>query len=221
MYNKELSEEWIDWVETPNPDGTRESEIFPYIKKWLNKNKPQDLADIGCGQGSCSSIVPDEISYVGIDPSSTLIARAKKSYSSSNKKFIKGNAYKIPLDNNSVDAIISIWVWSHLDNLELASKEMFRVLKPQGKFLLITANPDTYDERKIFYKKYTIKNNLLIGTFDLGNGRQLTNTTLHLHTKDQIKNAIKKAGFNITCLTKMGQAKSSDKGLYLVIEGSK
>ncbi len=183
--------------------------------------KPKILGDIGCGQGSCSELVDEKTKYIGIDPSLTLICRAKKLYSTPDKKFIDGNAYNIPLENQSVDALISIWVWSHLDNLNLTAKEMFRVLNPKGRFLIVTANPETYEERKTFYKHYAIKDNLLKGTFDLGNGRFLTDTTLYLHTKDDMEEAIKQAGFKINSIKRMGQVETSDKGLYLVIEGSK
>lgn len=221
LYNKTLAKEWIDWVESPNMQGTREQEIFPFIKNWLKKIKPKVLGDIGCGQGSCSQAVGNKTIYIGIDPSPTLIERAKNLYSSRNKKFIEGNSYKIPLKKDSIDALMSIWVWSHLDNLELAALEMSRVLKSRGRFLIITANPETYDERKTFYKHYTLKNNLLTGTFDLGNGKTLTNTTLYLHSKERIKKAIKQADLDIDYIKRMGQAESSHKGLYLVIEGSK
>jgi len=221
LYNNILAEEWIDWVEMPNPEGTREQEIFPFIKKWLGETRPKILGDIGCGQGSCSRLVDNKIKYTGVDPSNILIKRAKKLYKSANKKFIEGDAYETSLKKESIDALISIWVWSHLDNLGLAAEEMYRVLKIKGKFLIITANPETYKERKTFYRKYTIKNNLLTGTFDLGNGKTFTNTTLYLHTKKEIINAIKKAGLAINYIKRMGQAESSKKGLYLVVEGLK
>lgn len=220
-YKNILAEEWIDWVETSDPHGTREKEIFPLIKRWLQKIKPEVLCDLGCGQGSCSELVSNEAEYIGVDPSSALINRAEKLYSSQNKKFIVGDAYDIPLEEGSVDSIMSILVWSHLDNLDLAAKEMFRILKLKGKFLIITANPETYEERKTFYKHYTIEGNLLTGTFDLGNGKFLTDTTLYLHTKQEIENAIKHAGLKISAIKRMGQAESSDKRLYLIIEGSK
>jgi len=77
LYNKTLAKEWIDWVESPNMQGTREQEIFPFIKNWLKKIKPKVLGDIGCGQGSCSQAVGNKTIYIGIDPSPTLIERAK------------------------------------------------------------------------------------------------------------------------------------------------
>lgn len=221
LYNKKLANEWIEWVETSNPEGTREQEIFPFIKKWITETKPKSLADIGCGQGSCSELIGKGIGYIGIDQSPVLIARAKRLYPEPNKKFIEGEAYNLPFEDNSIDAIMSVWVWSHLDNLELAAKEMIRVLKPSGNFLIITANPETYDERKTFYKKYKIQGKLLTGTFDLGHGKVLTDTTFYMHTKKEIEHAIKKAEVKAYHVKRMGQAKSSDKGLYLVIQGKK
>jgi len=217
-YDGSLSDEWTNWVDTPDPQGIREKELFPYIKHWIDKIKPRLLADIGCGQGSCSTLCDVNSKYIGIEPSLTLIERAKKLYPS--KKFVKGEAYLIPLDDASLDAVMSIWVWSHLDNLRLAAQEMYRVLQPKGKFLIITANPETYDERKTFYKSYVVKNNLLIGTFDLGDGETLTNTTLYLHTKEEIEKAITLAGFKINSINQLG-CTNKNQGLYLAIKGSK
>ncbi len=56
-YNKNLANEWIEWVETPDPQGTREKEIIPFIKKWIKELKPKVLCDIGCGQGSFSDFI--------------------------------------------------------------------------------------------------------------------------------------------------------------------
>jgi len=220
-YNNHLANEWIDWVEKSNPEGTREQEIFPLIKSWIKKIKPERLVDIGCGQGSCSTLLNKKIEYIGTDSSPSLIKRAKKLYLEPNKKFIQGDANNIPIESESTDAIISVWVWSHLDNLQLTSQEMYRVLKPKGRFMIITANPETYEERKTFYKDYSIKGNLLRGTFNLGGGKFLSDSTLYLHTKEDIESSIRKSGLKINYIKRMGQAESSEKGLYLVIEGSK
>jgi len=221
LYNKSLANEWIDWVETSNPQGTREKEIFPLIREWFGKLKPKTLVDLGCGQGSFSKLINNNIQYTGIDSSSTLIKRAKELYLSPNKKFVKGDIYNTSLKNDSIDSVMSIWVWSHLDNLKLAAKEMYRILNSKGRFLIITANPETYEERKTFYKDYNINGKLLTGTFDLGNGKTLPNTTLYLHSKKDIEEAIKEEGFKINYIKRIGQAESSNKGLYLVIEGLK
>lgn len=221
LYGKQLSQEWAEWVEKSNPEGTRESEIFPFIKKWIKENNPKTLLDIGCGQGICSNLLSEKLSYVGIDVSEQLIERGKKLYGIKNKEFKIGNVYSLPIENNSVDAAMSIWVWSHLDDLNKAAKEMTRVIKPNGKYLVITANPETYDLRKTFYKKYKEKDGLLTGDFDLGDGKVLNNSTLYLHSIDNMKNALINAGLNIDNESRMGQDKENPQGLYVVFNGTK
>jgi len=221
LYDDTLGNEWTNWVEGSDPMGSREQEIYPLIKNWLAKIKPTVLIDIGCGQGICSVLSGKETKYVGIDPSPILIERAHKLYSASNKEFLEGNALKLPLEDESANAVMSIWVWSHIDNLDLAAKEMWRVLKPQGNFLIVTANPETYEERKTFYKSYTEKDGLLTGTFDLGNGKVLTNSTLYLHGKRRIENAISQSGLSIDSIERIGQVESYKQGLYLAIKGHK
>jgi len=219
LYGKRLGKEWIDWVETSN--GTREKDIFPFLKAWLRTTRPKVVADIGCGQGICSTLIPANAQYIGVDPSSILLRRARELYRDSNKRFVNADAYNTHLEDSSVDAVISIWVWSHIRDLKAAAKEMHRILKPGGKYFMITANPETYDERKTFYTKYKITGNLLRGTFNLENGKYLTNTTLYLHKTEEITGSIKNSGLTIDSTKNMETAATSDKGLYLIVEGSK
>jgi len=132
LYNQKLAKEWIDWVESKNPKGSREKEIYSLIKTWIKTIKPKKVVDIGCGQGICSTFISKYITYVGVDQSETLIERARKLYKSPNRKFILGDAYNIPLENNSTDTAISIWVWSHLKDLKKSAKEIHRRRSPQG-----------------------------------------------------------------------------------------
>jgi len=123
------------------------------------------------------STINKDVEYIGITIGNSS-KRAQKNYKSANRKFVYGDAYKIPLKDDFTDAAISIWVWSHLENLEKASREMYRVLKPDGHFLIITANPDTYDIRRTFYKSFKDFGDHLVGIFDLGSDKVLTDTTL-------------------------------------------
>lgn len=221
LYDEKLSKEWIAWVEQNNSKNTREKEIFPFIQSWIHHAEFKSLLDIGCGQGSCSSIIPQDIIYVGLDSSPTLIDRAKERYPESHKTFLLGDLFALPFEDSSFDALLSVWVWSHLEHLSLAAKEMFCVLKSSGKCLIITAHPKTYEERKTFYSEYAITRKLLTGTFNLGNNQFLSNTTLYLHTQNEIEEAIENAGFRIDRRLGLGPAKTHGKFLYLVIEASK
>lgn len=221
IYSGRLAEEWIEWVESSNPLGGREKEIYPIIQIWLKKNHPKKLVDIGCGQGICSSLVEQNIEYLGIDPAKKLILRARKTYGSKTKQFLLGKADELPLSSNTFDGVMSIWVWSHLNDLYTAAKEMARVLVKGGNFLVVTANPQTYDVRKSFYKRYEEREGFLIGDFDLGNDKYLTNTTLYYHSKENILNAIVKGGLKMNKVETSGLTKQYPGGLNLVIEGVK
>ena len=113
--------EWIEYVESVDPEGSRQKEIYPLIRKWLQKIQPKIVVDIGAGQGICSMLANSDMNYIGIDPSEILINRAKELYSATNRKFIIGDTYKVPLENECTDAIISIAVWSHLENITQAA----------------------------------------------------------------------------------------------------
>lgn len=88
---------------------------------------------------------------------------------------------------------------------------MYRLLKKGGKFLIITAHPESYDERIHFYKKYKIKDNLLVGDFDLGNGKILSESTLYLHSENSILSYIKSTGLQITNIGKLGKLAKTSK----------
>jgi ubiquinone/menaquinone biosynthesis C-methylase UbiE len=177
--------------------------------------------DLGCGQGACSTLVEANARYIGVDLSEKLIARAIELYKEPNKQFLHGDVYKIPRETESADAVMSIWVWSHLKNLPQAAVEMHRILKINGNFLIITANPETYEVRKTYYKELKDYGNYLVGTFDLGNGKYLTNTTLQLHTKEQMVDSIIASGLKIDSIETFGLFEDDPRGMYIDIRGHK
>ena len=182
---------------------------------------PSTLVDIGCGQGACSRLVGANIEYVGVDASNTLIKRANDLYGEAAKRFVRGDVYKLPLADSSADAVMSVWVWSHLESLPNATTEMARILKPGGKFLVINANPDTYEERKGFYTKYEMKGDVLVGDFDLGEGKVLSNSTLYFHSRDEMTGALESSGLNIDDTATLGYKETYPQGLYIAISGHK
>lgn len=220
-YDEKRSDEWSEWVESNEAESSREKEIYPIIRNWLGKNTPSSVVEVGCGQGIISKQFDSAIKYIGVDPSDALINRANQLYASESHIFIKGDAYKLPFEDASTEAILSVWVWSHLQDLRLAAREMARVLKPNGSFLIINANPDTYEERKGFYKSYEIVDGVLVGDFDLGNNRVLSQGTLHFHSRQSMLDALSEAGLRIAGIETLGHKESYTEGLYIAIRGHK
>jgi ubiquinone/menaquinone biosynthesis C-methylase UbiE len=229
---KRGSEEWIKMVE--NEKGTNcDKEIYPFLEKWISDICPKTVVDIGCGQGICSQYLgSSDVEYIGIDPSSRLIDRAKQLYTQNNKKFIEGNIYKLSLDNNSVDACFSISTWFHLSNLNLASKELSRVIKNSGNFLIITANPNSYDIWESFFDISKKDKNMFVGVNkillnpndDPNNYKfaQISQNTFYTHTLDEIEKALEKNDLKIDSVEEFGILPvTSNKKIFLKITGHK
>lgn len=136
--------EWINIIEDEKAR-TRESDIYPKLKAWVGQLGISEVLEIGCGQGVCSNHLElSACNYTGVEPSSFLLERAKQLYAANNRKFTLGNAYRIPFLDGAFDAAFSVSVWHLLSNLKQAASELNRVLKAEGQFLIITANPGAY-----------------------------------------------------------------------------
>lgn len=138
-FDRKSADDWISLIESEDAK-IREQDIYPHLRKWIWDNDITSVVDLGCGQGACSQIIPQVTEYLGIEPSKFLLKRAWELYPKS--EFLEGSAYKIPLEDSSSEAVFSIAVWHLLADIEKATRELARVLKPGGHYLIVTANPE-------------------------------------------------------------------------------
>jgi SAM-dependent methyltransferase len=129
----------MDCIESRDAD-VREQDIYPHLKQWIWDNDITNVVDLGSGQGICSTKIPEDTFYTGVEPSPFLLKRAHDLYPS--EKFLHGSAYNIPLASGSIEGIFSIAVWHLLGESEKAAHELSRVLREGGHFLIITADPN-------------------------------------------------------------------------------
>ncbi len=112
------------------------------IKEFLKNNLKGDIIlDAGCGTGKFTSTLENlSNKYIGIDLSANQLEKAQTKSKKSNSEFIQANLSNIPLKDNTVDIIISTWVLGTIKDLDercKCIKELKRVLKPQGKIILV------------------------------------------------------------------------------------
>lgn len=103
------------------------------------------LLDVGCGRGATVRYLNDTWGFRarGIDPSEKLIQLARKN--GQPEEFSLGSGEAIPFDNESFEGILSECTLSLMENLDKTLKEVGRVLKKNGAFLITDVyarNPD-------------------------------------------------------------------------------
>ena len=103
--------------------------------------KDKDVLDIACGEGFGSAILAKTArSVVGVDIAVEAVKHAAIRYRLDNVQFRQGSCAEIPLDNNSVDLVVSFETIEHLDEHNAMMAEFKRVLRPEG--VLIISSPD-------------------------------------------------------------------------------
>ena len=98
------------------------------------------VLDYGCGAGENSVLIASHGgSPVGVDISPELIDMAEHRMNvcgMHDYEFKVGSAHELPLEDGSVDIVFGMAILHHLD-LDLASREVFRVLKKGGKAIFL------------------------------------------------------------------------------------
>ncbi|MFA6447657.1 MAG: methyltransferase domain-containing protein [Patescibacteria group bacterium] len=138
---RKLEQEVADFYEAQgkNFSQTRQAN-WPIFKLLERELKPgSTVVDVGCGNGRLLNVLSPGINYIGLEPSSSLLAEARKRFSNRPGVVFKpGSLPKLDLPNESADAVVCIAVMHHIPSLEqraVALAEILRILKPGGIFI--------------------------------------------------------------------------------------
>jgi len=162
--------------ETLRPGG------FSLTEKGLQfcKLSPEDaVLDLGCGRGATVNylFVKHRIKAIGIDPSVKLIKAAKEEYGDTN--FFLGNGENVPFSDHSFNCVFAECTLSLMDDLDSTIKQVYRVLKEDGWFVITD----------VYAKHPDAVNKLNSFTFN--------SCMRGLHDLENLQEKLKKSGFNI------------------------
>ena len=105
------------------------------------------VLDAACGEGYGSYLLSQSASRViGIDLSEETIAHASARYKRQSLEFVQGDVTDLPLENDSVDTVVSFETLEHLSKQDEMLGEFRRVLQPEGCLLISSPDRATYSD---------------------------------------------------------------------------
>ncbi|MEQ1407577.1 class I SAM-dependent methyltransferase [Neorhizobium sp. Rsf11] len=116
----------------------RNERLRPYRERVIGAAEGRVL-EIGSGSGLNLPFYGARVREIlALEPSPNLLALARSAPQSAMPvRFIEASAEAIPLDDGSVDTVVTTWTLCTIPGAAAALSEMRRVLKPGGKLLFV------------------------------------------------------------------------------------
>src|SRR5579864_8995315 len=117
----------------------RQGTLVPYRERVISKAAGRVL-EIGVGSGLNLPLYPAAVTaVVGIEPSAKLLSMAKVQTAPATRQIelLEASAEAIPLENESVDTVVTTWTLCTIPEVQRALEEMRRVLMPTGRLLFV------------------------------------------------------------------------------------
>lgn len=123
---------------------TRHKARYKFIVEQLTANGSWGkVLDTGCGTGHGSHILAEAgCSVIGVDIAPDAIEYALNHRERDDIEFLVMNCEKLDFPEESFDGVASVEVLEHVPDYESYVKEISRVLKKGGRFVLTTPNVD-------------------------------------------------------------------------------
>ncbi len=125
--------------------------------EFANIKAGDTVLDLGSGAGNDCFVARAETGetgkVIGIDFAPNMIEKARNNATKlgyKNMEFIEGDIEKMPINDNSIDVVVSNCVLNLLPEKDKIFKEIYRVLKPNGHFCISDVVLDGY-----FPKEFT------------------------------------------------------------------
>lgn len=122
-------------------------ESFESLRDLAELSGSERVLDCGCGPGLVSCYLADYArEVVGVDLTQAMVDQARAGAASralANVSFETGNVTALPFEDGEFDVTVSRYAFHHLENPEIAFREMVRVTRPGGRIVVADAAPPT------------------------------------------------------------------------------
>lgn len=130
---------------TPELDNEIALEHFHRYLLALAFCRDKEVLDVACGEGYGTALIAQVARRVtGVDSARDAIDHCNRHYASEAINFRLGEAKALPLEDSSVDVVVSFETVEHFAEHEQFIAEVERVLRPGGTVILSTPDRPTY-----------------------------------------------------------------------------
>jgi ubiquinone/menaquinone biosynthesis C-methylase UbiE len=117
----------------------RQPTLIPYRRRVISKAGGRIL-EIGFGSGlNLPFYTTNATQIIGLEPSPRLLSMVTQATGSEHPstRLVEASAEAIPLDDQSIDTVVTTWTLCTIPDVRRALEEMRRVLKPEGCLLFV------------------------------------------------------------------------------------
>jgi len=183
--NKKFFNLWADLYDYSFPIKPWLYYIQKNVIKHLQLNNKLKILDVGCGTGDSLNYIAklSKSQLYGLDISEKMLKIARKKLGE--KAILKlGDVEKIPFKDKTFDYVLNTEAFHHFPNPNKTLKEINRVLKKNGEFMLADVN---------FYSNFI---HWLFKKIEPGH--------VNIYSKDEFKELFKSNGFKIIRQKRLG-----------------
>ncbi len=193
-------------------DGLNRVISFGIDQKWrkkvvniVNSINPENILDIATGTGDLAIMFAENTSankIIGLDISEGMLNVGKekvlKKKLDKRIEMVVGDSEKLPFTDNYFDAITVSFGVRNFETLETGLKEILRVLKPNGKFVILETSVPT---KFPFKQGYLFHSNILLPLIgklfskDKKAYGYLSESAANFPYGEQLNNILRKVGF--------------------------
>jgi ubiquinone/menaquinone biosynthesis C-methylase UbiE len=126
-------------------------QTVPLLVENANISNGDRVPEIGSGPGHVAhSLSQAGGSITGVDFSPQMVSVAQSSYP--HITFLEADAEQLPFDAETYDAVVTNFVVHHLARPEVVFKEIYRVLKADGRFVFVVwGSPESQSSMGAFF----------------------------------------------------------------------
>ena len=175
------------------------------VRELADEARPMKVLDVACGTGDFTIEIAKKVTkgseVVGVDISDGMIAVGKEKIAKNgiNADMIVADCEALPYDEGTFDRISVGFGVRNFEHLELGLSEMYRVLTPGGKLVILELSVPSNRFIRWCYKLYFLKILPFIGGLvsgDKGAYKYLPASVLRFPTPDKFMEIMKSAGFD-------------------------